>query len=489
MVPQNVSHSLSWRFFALILIAYASAGAVTWGQPYQADINRWVAQDALDAPSAGSILFAGSSSIRRWEQLAFDFADCKIIQRGFGGSQFEQLTGFVDDIVLPYNLSAIVIWEGTNDIASGESGNEVFADYQDFVTAVHSSQPNVDIFYLGIMPTPGRRTNQPQERIANQAISTLAAGNSKLHYVDLPTSFATLNPYGDPAFTSKFVDSIHLNRAGYHFWTSVIRPQIEAVIAPNKVFAANPDTLQPGREILFDFGPNSQGAEHTLGPDANGNIWNNWHPLARGGVINAGEHLGNLIDTTGATTGIDLTITGGFEAKISGGLSEPDGELLGDLAVENATKDYFLSSADDRQGRGSDDVPGGFMLDGFDPQLAYDFQFFGSRRTSSTWVTEYLVTGANSKATTLQTSGSDIGADGEYDANDDEIALISGIRPDPFGQIFVDLTLVQGRFAFLNAMRVSVSVPEPSTAGFAFVAAVAFLNFGWQGIRNRIRTR
>ena len=142
MVPQNVSHSLNlrffaWIFFALISIAYASAGAVAWGQPYQDDINRWIAQDALDAPSAGSILFTGSSSIRRWEQLAFDFADYKIIQRGFGGSQFEQLTGFVDDIVLPYNLSAIVIWEGTNDIASGESGNEVFADYQNFVTAVH----------------------------------------------------------------------------------------------------------------------------------------------------------------------------------------------------------------------------------------------------------------------------------------------------------------------------------------------------------------
>lgn len=457
------------RFWLPLCLFILCLEPVAYSQAFQADINRWVAQDALDHPASGSILFTGSSSIRRWEQLALDFADYKVIQRGFGGSQFEQLNGFVNDIVLPYAPSAIVVWEGTNDINSGESGAEVLADYENFVNAVHAAQPDVEIFYLGIMPTPGRQSNQPNETIANNGIASMAAdpNNAKLHFIDLPAAFGTLNPYNDPAFTSLFVDSIHLNRQGYDFWSSIIRPQIESVIAPNKVFVANTATPLAGTRILFDFGPsNPQDGTHTLGPDSNGNIWNNWHQAEGNVAVNAGEHLPNLVDDTGQSTGIDLTITGGFatNGKPQGGLRMPDANLLGDLAIDSATQDYFFSSADNQPGGGNDDRPGGFMLNGFDPNSTYNFRFFGSRNTTTRRSTEYLVTGANSKAETLQTSGPNIGADGIYDGNDDEIITVAGIRPDSFGQIFVDMTVVEGTFGYLNAMEINVLIPEPSTA-------------------------
>ena len=429
---------------------------------YENDINRWTTQDALNPPSAGSILFTGSSSIRRWEQLTRDFADYKVIQRGFGGSQFDDLNRFVNDIVLPYNPEAIVVWEGTNDLAAGSDGPEVFADYQEFVSTVHAVQPNVEIIYLGIAPTPGREANRPQEDIANAQISTLAASNPKLHYIDLPTAYASLNPYGSQEFLDLFVDSIHLNRQGYDLWTSVIRPQIEAIVAPNKTFVPNPNTLQTGRRILFDFGPsNTEDGDHTTSPDANGNHWNNWHSEDGGVAINAGEHVGNLVDETGASTGIDLTITAGFlsNGKLNGGLLTPNPTLLGDLAIPTATQDYFFSTADGLQGGGSDDVGGGFMLDGLDPNLAYNIRLFGSRETTQTRNTEYKATGANTQTVTLQTSGINIGGDGIYDANDDEFAEIQMIRPDAFGQIFVDMTLVFGPFAYLNMMEVSAVVP------------------------------
>ncbi len=445
------------------------------GQAFQGDINRWTAQDALDPPATGSILFTGSSSIRRWEQLALDFSDYKIIQRGFGGSQFDDLNGFVNDIVLPYNPRAIVVWEGTNDLAAGSDGNEVFADYQQFTNTVLTAQPGVDIFYLGIMPTPGREGNLPEENSANSQIAALAGTNPKLHYIDLPAAFATLNPYTGADFRRLFVDPIHLNRQGYEFWTSVIRPEIEAVVAPNKVFTPNANTPQPGSKVLFDFGPsNSEDGDQTIGPDGNGNIWNNWHPAEGGVAVNAGEHIGNLVDTAGAPTGIDLTITGGFltNGKLNGGLTSPNPSLLDDLAVETATVDYFFSSADNIGGGGNDDVPGGFMLDGLDPNLAYNFRFFGSRTTGATRVTEYLVTGANSQAATLQTSGTGSGSVANPTGNDDGFAVVEGIRPDEFGQIFVDLTLIQGAFAYVNAMEVTVAVPEPGSASTAVISVL-----------------
>lgn len=463
-----------WCSFGVLLVGFLVAESRSFAQAFQADINRWTTQDALDPPIEGAILFTGSSSIRRYEQLTRDFSDYHVLQRGFGGSQFEDLNGFVDDIVIPYNPGAIVVFEGTNDTASGESSAEVFADYQNFVNLVHTSRPGTPIFFLGIAATPGRfDCCQVRNAEINASVANFAASNPALHYIDLPSAFNALNPPDGPDFRALFVDSIHLNRQGYDLWTSVIKPQLETVIAPNKAFTPNPNTPLPGDRILFDFGPsNSQDGDQTLGPDQNGNIWNNWHQAQGGVEVNAGEHLGNLVNTSGDATGVNLTITGGFSTngKLHGGLLAPDAALLGDLAIATATQDYFESSADNRLGRGSDDRPGGFMLDGLDPTLIYDFHFFGSAISTEPRTTEYLVVGANSKSVLLQTSGPDIGADGVYDGNDDEIALVSGIRPDEFGQIFIDITLTQGRTTYLSALEITVSVPEPTAATSAVIS-------------------
>ena len=440
-------------------LAFAGWAGHAAAQPYQTEADRFVAQDTLDAPTPGSVVFIGSSSIRRWEQLKLDFADYNTVQRGLGGAQFDDIQPHVDDIVLPYNPSAIVVWAGTNDLAVGADGNEVVADYQDFVNQVHGVQPNVDIFYLGIMPTPGRQGNKPKEDVANAGIAGIAAGNAKLHYIDLPAAFATLNPYTGSDFTNKFVDSIHLNRGGYEFWTSTIRPQIEAVVAPNKVFALNPNTPQVGDRLLFDFGPgNPEDGNHTASPDVNGNHWNNWFNSNGGVRVLAGEHKADLIDTEGNNTGVRMTITAEFDTngRLNGGLLSPDAGLLGDLAIASATEDFFFSTADGQPGGGDDDMAGGFMFDGLDPNLLYTLRFFGSRNTTETRITEYKVTGEDEHVVQLLTSGINIGADGIYDGNNDEIAEATDVRPDAFGQVFVDLTLIRGGFAYINAMEVEV---------------------------------
>ncbi|MEO0515555.1 MAG: GDSL-type esterase/lipase family protein [Planctomycetota bacterium] len=447
---------------SVVLMAVSFASSTSWSQTYQSDIDRWVAQDALDPPAAGAILFTGSSSIGRWEQLAQDFADYEIIQRGFGGSQFEQLNGFVNDIVLPYRPAAIVVWSGTNDLGTGESAAEVLVDYQTFTSTVHAAQPALDIFYLGITPTPANSGSTAERDATNTLISAAAATDARLHYIDLPSYFYGLS---SAEFDAAYIDNAHLTRHGYEQWTALIRPEIEAVISPNKVFTPNPLLPGVGTEIFFDFGPsNTEDGDPTLGPDANGNIWNNWHPADGNVSINAGEHLSNLVDAEGIETGIDLIITGTFNSngKLNGGLLTPESSNLGDFAVGTATQDYFFSTANDiRSGGNLDDaLAGGFMLDGLDPELVYDFEFFGSRLSSATRSTEYAVFGDNEGADVLVTTGLNIGADGIYDGNDDQTALVSGIRPDAFGQVFVDITLIEGSFAHLNAMRITV-VPEP----------------------------
>lgn len=439
------------------LVAGLAGPAVA--QPFVSDITRWTDQDALDPYDPGTVLFIGSSSIRRWEQLTRDFPEYRIVQRGFGGAEFEHVNLYVDDIVLPYQPSAIVVWAGTNDLSNGETAAEVFSDYQTFVGLVLGSQPNVEIFYLGVTPTTANGPTTAERDAFNALVQAEAATDTRLHYVDLPSAFYALNPPSDPDFVSLYVDAIHLNRAGYDLWTSILRPQFTAEVAPNKPTTVNPDTLVLGERLLFDFGPsNAEDGDPTASPDANGNHWNNWHAAEGNEAINAGEHIGGLVDTAGRNTGIGIDITGGFlsNGKVNGGLLNPSVANLGDLAVATATQDYFFFTADGLVGGGSDDVPGGFMLTGLDPARAYELGFFGSRVSSQTRVTDFAVFGANSGTATLQTSGVDLGSDGVYDGNDSTVARVTGIRPTEFGEIFVDATLVQGDFAYLALLELKV---------------------------------
>jgi hypothetical protein len=102
------------------------------------------------------------------------------------------------------------------------------------------------------------------------------------------------------------------------------------------------------------------------------------------------------------------------------------------------------------------------MLEGLNPALSYEFRFLGARNNTQTRTTKYDVCGSNSGTANLTTSGTAIGSTGA-DINDDEVAVISGIRPDAFGQVWVDLTLVQGDFAYINAMQITASTPVAAT--------------------------
>ena len=472
-MPSKIARSAFALSAGLSLVTLEAAR----GQ-YEDAVARFVAQDGLDPLPQGGILFAGSSGIRRFEALTRDFADYHVIQRGIGGAEFDDLIQYADQIVIPYAPRAIVLWAGTNDLVSGSDAAEVVADYQQFVGQVNAELPDTHVYYLGIAPAPGRQGNRTAEQSVNGQIASLAAGDARLHYIDLPATFEALGPYSDPAYTSQFVDPSHFNKAGYDLWTSTIRPVLAADHAPDKGVTAGPDALRSGESLLFDFGP-SDGLDgaNTASPDRRGNVWNNWFDGKPGNeAILPGEHKANLVNADGRNVGVTMTITGQFLANgfRNGGLRDPDESMLGELAVDSATGDYFFSTGDDLVGGGNDDTNGGFMLSGFDPDLRYDLTFFGSRAASERRVTEYRVFGAGEQAVSLQTSGTGIGSNGG-NGNNDEVARLLGVEPDAFGQLFVDLTLLEGSFAHLNTMQIT-AVPEPTASVAAFGLAAGLLH-------------
>lgn len=427
-----------------------------------AEVARWVGQDADDPVATDSVLFVGSSSVRRWESLTRDFSDYNVIQRGWGGAHLSGVIDYSPWVVLPYDPSAIVMWAGTNDIRAGKSPQTVLDDFRTFVAAVHAAHPTTHVFYISITPTPGTASWDSIRQQTNSLIKAETLTDTTLHFIDIATEFEQIRATDPTLFHDLYVDDLHLSREGYARWLAIVRPALAAVVSPNKTVAANPDALQAGEKMLFDFGPNNVLDGDATGTDAAGNTWNNWTATTGGGLVNVGEHITDLVTATGRNTNDGMTITGGFltNGKRSGGLQAPNGPttaLLGDLGVQTATEDYFFSSANNAWGGGDDDVPGGFMLTGLNPALTYEFHFFGSRASDETRITEYAVFGTDRRVATLQTSGIGIGANGTYNGNDDDVAVVSGVKPDAFGQVWVDVTLLQGSYAHLNSMEIFAS--------------------------------
>ncbi|MFT4283352.1 MAG: GDSL-type esterase/lipase family protein, partial [Protaetiibacter sp.] len=442
-----------------------------------AEVQRWVSQDAADPLADDSVLFIGSSSIRRWETLTRDFADYNVIQRGWGGSWLSGVNDYSPWVAWPYQPRAIVMWAGTNDLNGGQSAQWVLDEYREFVANMRANSPGSDFFWISITPNPGNVALNSVRMQTNALIKAEidADASGKLHYIDVASYFENVRDTNPSLFASYYVDNLHMTRSGYAKWLETVRPALEAVAAPNKPLASNAATMQPGEKLFFDFGPSNASEGDPTGVDVNGNHWNNWVPTNGGGLVNVGEHIAGLVDSTGRNTRIGATIAAGFQVngKTTGGLLTPDAGLLGELGIPSATEDFFYSSADGVWGGSDDDLPGGLMLTGLDPAQEYEFRFFGSRSATDTRVTEYAVYGANSGSAQLQTSGTGISHDGTKNGNDDEVAVVSGVRPDAYGQIWIDLTVIQGSYAYLNAMEVLASPPSADVAVEGLTAFVA----------------
>lgn len=451
---------------------------------YLALANRWVDQDALSAEPTNALLFVGSSSIRRWESLTRDFADYRMIQRGMGGATFGDVNQLASSVVLRYAPRAIVVWAGVNDLYAGRSGSYVFQQFTNFVGTVTNNLPSAKIFYIGITRNPvfaGNSAQNTQRTNANALISGFVAtnGNPNVVYMNLPSFFESLTYTTNMTTTNPAelwyyqVDYAHLNQRGHDVWKSSIRQALSSAgVFPDRPVVVPPLAPAGGDRLLFDFGPSdATNGDATTGVDANGNYWNNWHSIKGSATVVAGEHKAGIVDCSGAATGVELRITGDFAAngKLHGGLLSVPSLALGNLGTATATQDYFYATADAVAGGGDDNVPGGLMVSGLNPNLSYDLRFFGSREAATTRQTSFQVYGASSNAPAiLQTSGSGTGINGAT-GNSRAVAEVTSVRPNTYGDIFIDVsslaqTNVSDVYAYLNAMEIVSLTPYESWA-------------------------
>lgn len=221
--------TLSILFFSILPFAQKAFGeeGVVDQHRFDEAIEAFELADKASPPEKGTVLFLGSSSIRRWDTTAA-FPGIDSINRGFGGSQTSDCIFFFDRVVLPYAPSVIVFYEGDNDIGAGKSKKQVVKDFKTFAKLVDTKLPGTKIVHIPIKPSIKRASLWADMDIVNKRIQALAAKNENLYYADIATPMLKTGiPPSEDLFAA---DGLHLSEKGNALWSSVIRPVIEQAL-------------------------------------------------------------------------------------------------------------------------------------------------------------------------------------------------------------------------------------------------------------------
>jgi lysophospholipase L1-like esterase len=210
---------------ALLLLGGGAGAQRAPADPWQADMQRFAAADRAQPPAPGGIVFTGSSSIRLWSGLAEDFPGRNVLNRGFGGSAIADATRHVEQLVTRYSPHTVVLYAGDNDLAAGATPAQVHADFDAFVRAVRARLPAARILFVSIKPSPARAALLPAMRQANALIRADIERGKNVGYVDVFTPM--LDAQGRPRAELFLDDRLHMNRAGYALWVSIITPALD----------------------------------------------------------------------------------------------------------------------------------------------------------------------------------------------------------------------------------------------------------------------
>ena len=210
---------------ALLLLGLAlPAAAWVPTDRWEPEVQTWEEEDRRNPPRPGGVLFIGSSSIRLWKTLAGDFPGVPVINRGFGGSEIADSTDLAHRIVVPYRPRLIVLYAGDNDLANHRTPRQVRDDFAAFVARVRKDLPNVRIAFISIKPSLARAHLLEKMREANALVRDYAAGQKGVVFIDVFTPMMAAEGKVRPELFVE--DGLHLNRAGYDLWRSVIAPAL-----------------------------------------------------------------------------------------------------------------------------------------------------------------------------------------------------------------------------------------------------------------------
>ncbi len=161
----------------------------------------------------------------------------------------------------------------------------------------------------------------------------------------------------------------------------------------------------------------------------------------------------NVIDSTGAPTGIKLTVDDVFHGKNTAGTLSPSADLN---FPRDATRDSFYGEGVQKNVDSIFQPTGGFILEGLNPDLTYSFEIFASRigvPTTDNRESLYTIVGFDNVATTAVLDAAN---------NTSKVAEILNVQPTAEGTLTFTAEPTENnntpeKFYYLGAIRLEAS--------------------------------
>ncbi len=191
---------------------------------YFNDVQTIKAYDQMYVIPAHPILFVGSSSIRKWDDLQIVFGKYNVLNRGVGGTLINDINYYLDDIVFPYHPRQIVLYVGDNDVPdSRTTPDSILQRTIRLYWHLRNKLPHVPIVYIAIKPSPSREKYIPKAYQANELIKQYLSKQKHVVFVDV---FSLMMKNGKVRKELFGPDMLHMNPEGYKLWEKAVTPYL-----------------------------------------------------------------------------------------------------------------------------------------------------------------------------------------------------------------------------------------------------------------------
>jgi lysophospholipase L1-like esterase len=181
--------------------------------PFESEVTALEAKLSQLSISSGQIVFYGSSSIRLWKSLQQDFSGYAVLNCGFGGSRLSDCVRYANRLVIPRKPSAIVIYAGDNDLASGTPPEKVFQSFKQLFAIFRTYSPSIPIAFVSVKPSPARLMFLENILKFNRLVGDFLQTQPETEYIDVCSDM--LGQDRKPIQSLFVSDQIHLSPAGY----------------------------------------------------------------------------------------------------------------------------------------------------------------------------------------------------------------------------------------------------------------------------------
>ena len=174
--------------------------------------------------SQETIVFTGSSSIRKWVDVDQRFPDQHIVNTGFGGSQASDLLDNIYSLILRFNPKKIFIYEGDNDIFAKKRPNKIRGTVEEIIDVINRNDSNAKVVIIAAKPSIARWNLKGKYKRLNRKFERVAENRSIVEYADVWKPMLDGKKVKQDLFIE---DGLHMNAKGYQIWYDVLKPYVE----------------------------------------------------------------------------------------------------------------------------------------------------------------------------------------------------------------------------------------------------------------------